>query len=54
MGYTLSCETCQDRGLDKIYEGETARSAHVRGPEYIPIDLIKGNQISVKWFLSQV
>ena len=34
VGYKLVCETCQDRGLDKVYEGETARSARVRGAEH--------------------
>ena len=35
VGYRLICETCQDRGLDKIYEGETARSASMRGAEHL-------------------
>ena len=34
VGYRLICETCRDRGLDKIYEGETARSARIRGAEH--------------------
>ena len=35
VGYVLVCETCQDRGLQKVYEGETARSARVRGAEHL-------------------
>ena len=35
VGYRLVCETCQDRGLNKVYEGETARSARVRGAEHL-------------------
>ena len=31
----MICETCQDRGLDKVYEGETARSARMRGAEHL-------------------
>ena len=34
VGYKLVCETCEDRGFDKVYEGETARSARVRGAEH--------------------
>ena len=33
VGYKLLCETCEDRGILKVYEGETARSARVRGAE---------------------
>jgi hypothetical protein len=35
VGYKLICETCHDRGLLKVYEGETARSARVRGLEHL-------------------
>ena len=35
MGYQLVCDTCRDRGEQKIYEGETARSARVRGAEHL-------------------
>jgi hypothetical protein len=35
VGYKLVCETCEDRGLIKVYEGETARSARVRGGEHM-------------------
>ena len=34
VGYKLVCETCEEKGLDKVYEGETARSAQVRGAEH--------------------
>ena len=35
VGYKLLCETCYERGLLKVYEGETARSARVRGLEHM-------------------
>ena len=35
VGYQLACETCKSRGVDKVYEGETARSARVRGAEHV-------------------
>ena len=35
VGYKLVCETCHDRGLLKVYEGETARSARIRGVEHL-------------------
>ena len=35
VGYILICDTCRDRGKKKIYEGETARSARVRGAEHL-------------------
>jgi hypothetical protein len=35
VGYRLICETCRERGLNKIYEGETSRSARVRGAEHL-------------------
>ena len=34
VGYRLICDTCSDRGKNKIYEGETARSARIRGTEH--------------------
>ena len=34
VGYQLVCDTCRDRGVDKVYEGETSRSARVRGAEH--------------------
>ena len=35
VGYKLVCDTCMDRGKNKVYEGETARSARVRGSEHL-------------------
>ena len=35
VGYRLDCDTCSDRGIKKVYEGETARSARVRGSEHL-------------------
>ena len=34
VGYRLSCGTCEDKGLDVGYEGETGRSAKIRGIEH--------------------
>ena len=34
VGYRLVCETCEDNGLPRVYEGETARSARTRGAEH--------------------
>ena len=35
VGYQLLCNTCSDRGNPKVYEGETARSARIRGVEHL-------------------
>jgi hypothetical protein len=35
VGYRLICETCEDKGLLKVYEGETARSARTRAAEHL-------------------
>ena len=35
VGYRLICETCEEKGLQRIYEGETARSARTRGAEHM-------------------
>jgi hypothetical protein len=35
VGYQLICNTCSDRGKQKVYEGETARSARIRGVEHL-------------------
>ena len=35
VGYQLVCNTCSDRGIHKVYEGETARSARIRGVEHL-------------------
>ena len=34
VGYKLICDTCSDKGKNKVYEGETARSARIRGSEH--------------------
>ena len=31
----MICDTCKDRGKEKVYEGETSRSARVRGAEHL-------------------
>ena len=31
VGYKLKCDTCLMRGKTKVYEGETSRSARIRG-----------------------
>ena len=35
VGYRLGCDTCAARGLIRIYEGETSRSARTRGAEHL-------------------
>ena len=35
VGYRLVCETCEDRGFHRTYEGQTARSARTRGAEHM-------------------
>ena len=35
VGYGLQCHTCEDRNVEKVYEGETARSAKLRGYEHL-------------------
>ena len=35
VGYRLVCETCEDNGSPRVYEGETARSARTRGAEHM-------------------
>ena len=34
MGYSLRCKLCKQRGIEKSYEGETARNLHLRGKEH--------------------
>ena len=46
VGYKLFCETCQNKGVIREYEGETARSARLRGGEHYR-DFLKENQGSV-------
>ena len=35
LGYGLICDTCDQRSITKVYEGETARSAKIRGFEHL-------------------
>ena len=35
VGYRWSCITCQEKDTVKIYEGETGRSARLRGAEHV-------------------
>ena len=35
VGYRLGCDTCAERGLTRVYEGESSRSARVRGAEHL-------------------
>ena len=34
VGYRLMCDTCIDQGKKKVYEGESSRSARLRGAEH--------------------
>ena len=35
MGYRWQCNTCKGRNKIKVYEGETSRSARLRGKEHL-------------------
>ena len=35
VGYQLFCNTCKENGIKKNYEGETSRSARLRGKEHL-------------------
>ena len=35
VGYELQCDTCWERGKTMVYEGETSRSARIRGREHL-------------------
>ena len=35
VGYKLKCEICLERGQKRVYEGESSRSARVRGAEHL-------------------
>ena len=35
VGYRLGCDTCAERGLTRVYEGESSRSARIRGAEHL-------------------
>ena len=45
VGYRLVCETCEERGIIKVYEGETSRWARVREAEHRR-DFLKGKDDS--------
>ena len=46
VGYRIICETCKQRKIDRTYEGETCRNAHIRGNEHMR-DLEKKKDRSV-------
>ena len=46
VGYKLECETCLERGQKRIYEGESSRSARIRGAEHLA-DFVKKRPNSV-------
>ena len=35
IGYRWTCKTCRDRKITKVYEGESSRSARIRGAEHL-------------------
>ena len=35
VGYQWRCKTCRDRNINKVYEGESSRSARIRGAEHV-------------------
>ena len=35
MGYRWRCLTCKEKDITKVYEGETGRSARIRGTEHV-------------------
>ena len=35
IGYRWLCLTCKERNINKVYEGETGRSARIRGAEHV-------------------
>jgi hypothetical protein len=46
VGYRWLCITCKERDITKVYEGETGRSARIRGAEHLK-DLEKKREKSV-------
>ena len=46
VGYRWLCLTCKERDIVKVYEGETGRSARIRGGEHLK-DLEKKREKSV-------
>ena len=45
VGYTITCQLCKERRVDKSYEGKTCRNAHLRGAEHLR-DIEKENENS--------
>ena len=35
VGYRLECDTCIEKGRIRVYEGESSRSARIRGAEHL-------------------
>ena len=35
VGYKIECDTCSERGKFRVYEGESSRSARLRGGEHL-------------------
>ena len=35
VGYRLECDTCIEKGKIRVYEGESSRSARIRGAEHL-------------------
>ena len=46
VGYRWLCVTCKERDIIKVYEGETGRSARIRGAEHLD-DFLKKREKSV-------
>ena len=45
VGYRWHCITCKERNIVKVYEGETGRSARIRGAEHLKeLEKEKGRQ----------
>ena len=35
VGYVITCLTCQERGIRRVYEGESGRSGRIRSEEHL-------------------
>ena len=35
IGYSIPCITCENRGIVRVYEGESSRNAKIRGEEHL-------------------
>ena len=35
IGYSIPCITCKNRGIVRVYEGESSRNAKIRGEEHL-------------------